>query len=173
MKHTKNILKSLLITVMALSLLAVSCKKDEGGSKPTDPTVTISAANLLDSIKQIKAYKDTTLLVSFSKVDFSATAGESTEVTTESGQSTFTEIQSGLKIAFDALANNAVLKVTTNIDNVIKPTDNQGVLSVTLTIKPATAYVKFDSDITDGKKFQFQEGAAVLIVKIKPSADWK
>ena len=35
MKHTKNILKSLLITVMALSLLAVSCSKDE--SKPTSP----------------------------------------------------------------------------------------------------------------------------------------
>lgn len=47
MKHTKNILKSLLITVMALSLLAVSCKKDEGGSKPTDPTsVTLDAATL-------------------------------------------------------------------------------------------------------------------------------
>ncbi|TXJ21111.1 hypothetical protein EPJ79_08265 [Brachyspira aalborgi] len=37
MKHTKNILKSLLIMVMALSLLAVSCSKDEGGSKPTNP----------------------------------------------------------------------------------------------------------------------------------------
>ena len=38
MKHTKNILKSLLITVMALSLLAVSCKKDEGEANlPTQP----------------------------------------------------------------------------------------------------------------------------------------
>ena len=46
MKHTKNILKSLLITVMALSLLAVSCSKDEGGSKPTDPIVTIGVAQL-------------------------------------------------------------------------------------------------------------------------------
>ena len=40
MKHTKNILKSLLMTVTALSLLAVSCSKDEGGSKPTSPTPT-------------------------------------------------------------------------------------------------------------------------------------
>ena len=46
MKHTKNILKSLLITVMALSLLSVSCKKDEGGSKPTDPIVTLGVADL-------------------------------------------------------------------------------------------------------------------------------
>ena len=174
MNNTKTIFKSLLIMIVAISLFTVSCSKDEGGSKPTNPTpTTINAANLLSSIKKIKAYKDRTLLVSFSTVDFSVTAGESTEVTTESGQSTFTEIQSGLKTAFDALANNAVLKVTTNIDNVTKPADAKGVLSVTLTIKPATAYVKFDSDITDGKKFQYQDGAAVLTVKIKPSADWK
>ena len=172
MKHTKNILKSLLITVMALSLLAVSCKKDEGGGTPTDPTVTISAANLLDSIKQIEAYKDANLLVSFSTVDFSATAGESTEVTTENGQSTFTEIQSGLKTTFDALANNAVFQVTTDIDSVSKPSASN-VLSVTLTIKPATANVKFASDITDGSKFKYEGGAAVLTVKIKPATAWK
>ena len=52
MKHTKNILKSLLIMVMALLLLAVSCKKDEGGSKPTDPTpITINAATLTAAIQ--------------------------------------------------------------------------------------------------------------------------
>ena len=50
MKHTKNILKSLLITVMALSLLAVSCKKDEGGSKPTDPTPITLGLKELNSI---------------------------------------------------------------------------------------------------------------------------
>ena len=48
MKHTKNILKSLLITVMALSLLSVSCSKDEGGSKPTAPStpITITADSI-------------------------------------------------------------------------------------------------------------------------------
>ncbi|WP_307971961.1 hypothetical protein [uncultured Brachyspira sp.] len=52
MKHTKNILKSLLIMVMALSLLAVSCKKDEGGSKPTDPTpTTISEQNIVETLQ--------------------------------------------------------------------------------------------------------------------------
>ena len=52
MKHTKNILKSLLITVMALSLLAVSCKKDEEGGKPTEPTsVTLDAVTLTAAIQ--------------------------------------------------------------------------------------------------------------------------
>ena len=51
MKHTKNILKSLLIMVMALLLLAVSCKKDEGGSKPTDPTpITLGMDELNDIV---------------------------------------------------------------------------------------------------------------------------
>ncbi|WP_158634368.1 hypothetical protein [Brachyspira aalborgi] len=48
MKHTKNILKSLLIMVMALSLLSVSCSKDEG-SKPTAPSTPIKIdAAILD-----------------------------------------------------------------------------------------------------------------------------
>ena len=52
MKHTKNILKSLLITVMALSLLAVSCSKDE--SKPTNPaSKTITGAEITAFIKTI------------------------------------------------------------------------------------------------------------------------
>ena len=54
MKHTKNILKSLLIMVMALSLLAVSCKKDEGGSKPTNPaSKTVTGADITAFIKKI------------------------------------------------------------------------------------------------------------------------
>ncbi|TXJ13653.1 hypothetical protein [Brachyspira aalborgi] len=73
MKHTKNILKSLLITVMALSLLAVSCKKDEGGSKPTDPTpITISEKEILDNLKGFKKVT----VVTDAEVDFSAVAIE-------------------------------------------------------------------------------------------------
>ena len=37
MKHTKNILKSLLITVMALSLLLSSCTKDKNPTNPNNP----------------------------------------------------------------------------------------------------------------------------------------
>ena len=55
MKHTKNILKSLLITVMALSLLAVSCKKDEGGSKPTNPITPKDSKTLLtEMLKRLR-----------------------------------------------------------------------------------------------------------------------
>ncbi len=40
MKHTKNILKSLLITVMALLLLLSSCTKDKNPTNPNNPPVT-------------------------------------------------------------------------------------------------------------------------------------
>ena len=46
MIHTKNILKSLLIMIVAISLFTVSCSKDEGGSKPTDPIVTLGVTDL-------------------------------------------------------------------------------------------------------------------------------
>ena len=61
MKHTKNILKSLLIMVMALSLLAVSCSKDEGGTKkPTNPTIEkISATQITEVLKGVGQLKDT------------------------------------------------------------------------------------------------------------------
>ena len=60
MKHTKNILKSLLITVMALSLLAVSCSKDEGGSKPTNPAPTkleVAKQAVAEAAKKVTAAK--------------------------------------------------------------------------------------------------------------------
>ena len=40
MKHTKNILKSLLITVMALLLLLSSCTKDKNPTNPNNPPVS-------------------------------------------------------------------------------------------------------------------------------------
>ena len=40
MKHTKNILKSLLIMVMALLLLLSSCTKDKNPTNPNNPPVT-------------------------------------------------------------------------------------------------------------------------------------
>ena len=40
MKHTKKIIKSLLVAVMALSLLLSSCTKDENPTNPNNPPVT-------------------------------------------------------------------------------------------------------------------------------------
>ena len=41
MKHTKSILKSLLIAVIALSLLLSSCTKSESHTNPSNPPVIV------------------------------------------------------------------------------------------------------------------------------------
>ena len=46
MNNTKTIFKSLLIMIVAISLFTVSCSKDEGGGKPTDPIVTLGVTDL-------------------------------------------------------------------------------------------------------------------------------
>ena len=52
MTHIKNMLKYLLIMIMALSLLAVSCKKDgTPPPTPTNPTI-IDAATLNAAIEK-------------------------------------------------------------------------------------------------------------------------
>ena len=45
MKHTKNILKFLLITLMVLSLLLSSCTKDKNPTNPNNPPVTGGCEN--------------------------------------------------------------------------------------------------------------------------------
>ena len=85
MKHTKNILKSLLITVMALSLLSVSCSKDE--SKPTNPaSKTVTGAEITAFIKTIDGtalkfskmqnLKDGTATLIAEAKDYAAAKGE-------------------------------------------------------------------------------------------------
>ena len=103
MTHTKNILKSLLITVMALSLLAVSCKKDEnggGGKTPTNPlpsSTTITAQNITDAIKSLasKTIGDTT--IDFSGFTTSSAGNASLNATVTKALSDFTAFKSALK----------------------------------------------------------------------------
>ena len=63
MKHTKNILKSLLITVMALSLLAVSCKNNDktgGGSGGVDLGSIPTASGTAATASELTAYNGKT-----------------------------------------------------------------------------------------------------------------
>ena len=163
MKHTKNILKSLLITVMALSL-AVSCSKDEGGTKnPVNPTpITITAENITKGFTALGATKSLDGVV----FDFSAfTANkQAVELTAQSGKASSIDT---LKIALgnlgitiagatvssavegniqDVADNKATVKVTitpsanNTLDAKVKDSytvNTTGAVEVTLTLKPA------------------------------------
>ena len=171
MKHTKNILKSLLITVMALSLLAVSCKKDEGGSKPTDPTPKNSATLLTEILRRLGPLGSDT---SNPDVDFS----KMTDPT--NGEATISEANKTYNTVKTALAN--VLKTETFQNEKIGlnavptiPTQPSGAaaLSVELTFK-ANANYTFDDSIIKGSAYTYDKnaGTAKLTLKITPAENW-
>ena len=165
MKHTKNILKSLLITVMALSLLAVSCSKDEGGTKnPVNPTpIIITADSITKGFTALGKTKSIDGLV----FDFSGfTAIKTTaELTAQDGLASGND---ALKMALGNLgisiygttvksevtgqiditkSENIAVKVTitpsanNTLDAKVKDSytvNTTGAVEVTLTLKPAT-----------------------------------
>ena len=164
MKHTKNILKSLLITVMALSLLAVSCSKDEGGNKPTSPqTAEVNAEKITEILSA---------MFSMTTDDSGASLFAST-ITPASGKATIdtavgkkiADIKTKLKTSIETVARTYALVVTltSNVDNLSASSKD-----LTLTMKPANANVKFASDVTDGKTYSYDaaKGEASLVITI-------
>ena len=159
MKHTKNILKSLLITVMALSLLAVSCKKDEGGSKPTDPTpITITAAMMTAELKTIKVDN---------VIDFTSAnpANGSVDIIA------LTDSYGTLKKTFEVATITGVDLAKTYET---KPSSGKNAIKVTITITAKSGYV-LDTKMADTKEYTYDAAkkTAELVINLTPSADWK
>ena len=166
MKHTKNILKSLLITVMALSLLEVSCSKDEGGSKPTSPqTIVVNATTMTKTLEGIFALTvDDSESALFAKnTTLNPTKGKATVNTANTKK--VDQIKDKLKTSIDTVAKNFASSVilTSNVDTLSNSSKD-----LTLTMKPANANVKFASDVTDGSKYTYDASTveAKLVVTI-------
>ena len=179
MKHTKNILKSLLITVMALSLLAVSCKKDEGGSKPTDPTPKNSATLLTEMLQRLGQLKGTeqankdTVMVDLSKIN-----PQKGTATIEGANKTYASVKAALvKVLTTANFQNEqiLLKAAPTIS--AKPNQSEA-LSVELTFEANTTKgYTFDDSITGktASAYNYDENAktAKLTLKITPAQNWE
>ena len=164
MKHTKNILKSLLITVMALSLLAVSCKKDEGGSKPTDPTPKNSEALLTDMLIGLGALPPSNTVIDFNKIVFDGNGG----ATIGGADKSYAKVKDALEPVLKVDTFNKE-KITLTVNPTIpaaKPTVTDP-LSVELTFKANDGYT-FDNSIIEGKKYQYtaSSGSAVATAKL-------
>ena len=167
MKHTKNILKSLLITVMALSLLAVSCKKDEGGSKPTDPTpITITVDNITTGFTALGKTKDIGGVV----FDFSAfTANkQAVELTAQSGKaSSINTLKTALGNLGITIAGATVLSA---VEGEIKDEANNAA-TVKVTITPS-ANNTFDAKV--GESYTVNNtGAVEVTLTLKPNTGKK
>ena len=164
MKHTKNILKSLLITVMALSLLAVSCKKDEGGSKPTDPTpITITADSITEGFIALGDTKSLGGVV----FDFSKFAAAKPEVTAVSGQATSVD---SLKTALGNLGITiSGATVSSAVEGTIQDTANAEA-TVKVTITPSGNNT-FDAKVKDS--YTVNNNAVGVTLKFKPKTGKK
>ena len=162
MKHTKNILKSLLITVMTLSLLAVSCSKDEGGSKPTAPsTPTITA----DSITKGFTALGNALAIDVVKFNFSTftalqTAVEitATETTDKADKAKITEGLQALKITVEG----ATVKLSA--PQVPEVNENTAI-TMDVTITPNGSN-KFANDVST--KYKVENTSVVVSLKLLP-----
>ena len=183
MKHTKNILKSLLITVMALSLLSVSCKKDEGGSKPTDPiTPKNSEALLTDMLKGLgkltPGSDDTTVILDFATMVFdgngTATIDKANNTKKDNAYQVVTVLQNTFKKAnfqSEQIGLKSDLTITT-----LPTGGNKNELSVEIIFIANEGYT-FDESITGAGKTTYNYTAsdktAKLTLKITPAQAWE
>ena len=183
MKHTKNILKSLLITVMALSLLAVSCKKDEGGSKPTDPTPKNSEALLTDMLRRLGELKEKPEDVG-AILNLSNITPKNGEATIEGADNTKNAAGNKYKVV-EVLektftkANFQSEQIGLNADLAVANTPSTGSknpLSVEITfIANTDKGYEFDDSIIKGKAYTYNtaDKTAKLTLKITPAKNWK
>lgn len=168
MTHTKNILKSLLITVMALSLLAVSCKKDEnggGGKTPTNPTsVTINASTLDAAIKAAgTAAKLTGVTIDFSS--FQSTSGNANLEAKISEEVTLDTLRTELEKALTFSSSGATATATAKV-----PTDNTGKEDATVTVVIDAGNNTFADDVNTS--YTVADKKATVVITITPDKKW-
>ena len=160
----ENILKSLLITVMALSLLAVSCSKDEG--KPTSPqTVVVDAKTITGIVSAMFSMTvDDSEAPLFASDTIKPASGTAT-INTATGKKIDTDIKTKLTTSIENITSTyaSVVTLTSNVNSLSSSSKD-----LTLTMKPANANVKFASDITDKSKYDYDDstGEAKLVVTI-------
>ena len=176
MKHTKNILKSLLIMIVAISLFTVSCSKDEGGTKtPTNPTIVkVSADNITQTLKGLGQLKDTngsTVILDFSSIN----PQNGSDTIADANQS-FGKVKTALTTVF--AAPQTILTVTTDLASKTKPGSAKEELIVNIEFKANSGF-EFDTTITkpetSATKYNYEESTkkAKLQLKITPAQNWE
>ena len=166
MKHTKNILKSLLIMVMALSLLAVSCKKDEGGTKnPVNPDtpITITAQYITDIIKKTTI---TTKGVSIYFSGFNPANGAASLEATITEAVTLTTLKTDLESALSTPAGSIVTSTAT----ATVPNSDDSEDTVTIKVEIDAGKNTFADDVKTA--YTVVDKVATVNITITPNKKW-
>ena len=168
MKHTKNILKSLLITVMALSLLAVSCKKDEGGSKPTDPTPITLGVKELNAIVNLLVEQQTKWTIQNNPAFNPQNGKGSISVKVDKA---FENVEA-LKNALTTLSSGGIT-ISATANSTFGPTalNNKAAAKFDITIDIGSN--NFASGLADSKEYNISGKKATLELTITPVASGK
>ena len=178
MKHTKNILKSLLIMIVAISLFTVSCSKDEGGTKtPTNPTPKNSEELLTDLLTRLGPLPTTATVIDFSKIQFDGNGNATIDGAdnTKDKQSTKYKVVDILEKTF-TVANFQKEKIgLKQAPTVGNPTAGGTVPLPVEIIFTANANYTFDESIITGKRYTYDASKkeAKLTLKITPKATWE
>ena len=167
MKHTKNILKSLLITVMALSLLAVSCKKDEGGSKPTDPTTITLGLDELNGIVSVFVATQTAWEVDSTTAFNPANGAADMSVTVKTA---FADVDA-LKQALTTLSSEGIT-ISATANSTFGPTDVNNNTAAKFDITINIGNNNFASGLADSKEYTISGKEAKLTLTITPKNKW-
>ena len=167
MKHTKNILKSLLIMIVAISLFTVSCSKDEGGSKPTNPTsITINAATI-NSVLSAKAAQSTFSGVELDFNNFTPNSGEVTVNATINAEVNIDTLKTELTSAFTFNYNGASIKAEADTSF---PTANTGNDNAIVNISINAGNNTFAKDVETA--YKVSDKTATLKLTITPNKKW-
>ncbi len=175
MKHTKNILKSLLIMIVAISLFTVSCSKDEGGSKnptnptpnPTPSTTKIVGNSIADAIKSL----GTDAEVATAKVDFQTVSKIEATIVLTAAKGTANTVADTFKTEMKAkLEGIAVDGATVTVGNAAGKgaKDNKEAITFEVTIKAKEKY-ELDSTIAG---YQSADKSVKFTVSVTPSENW-
>jgi len=165
MKHTKNILKSLLIMIVAISLFTVSCSKDEGGTKnPVNPDapITITATNITDIIKKATI---TTKGVSIDFSGFNPKSGEASLNATITGAVTLTTLKADLESTLSILAGLTVTSTAT----ATVPAANSAE-AVTIEVEIDAGKNTFADDVKTA--YKVVDKVATVNITITPDKKW-
>lgn len=166
MRYAKNIFKSLLITVLALSLFAVSCKKEEGGGPPTGPiTITASAINNALTFKNIKVGEVATISTTSAEVEKTTDIAISA---TASSTISKTDFKAGMvKIINSISINSATVAKSEATDGDFTDPSSQTAMTVKSDITPNGSNT-FASELSASVK----DGKLTVTLRISPDKAW-
>ena len=171
MRHAKNIFKSLLITVLALSLFAVSCKKDGGGSPPPTGPITITASAINNALTFTDKAVGSVATITTKDAKVATTTDIAIDAKSTGNNISKTDFKTGMETIISSISiNGATVAKSEAADGDFTVPSSQTAMTVKLVITP-TGSNTFESSLTTTGGTA-ESGTLTVTLRITPSANW-